>query len=146
MESIPRLLVVDACILFSFFKLDSVRRQVIKELPRRGCRLISPDFVLEELSRDKERIKRFSELNELRFAFLFSLLERKIEPFPEDVYNEFLSDANKISPHGEQTKDDPYFALALAFNSPIWSDESEFKQQNKVKVFNTGELAKLLGL
>jgi len=58
----------------------------------------------------------------------------------------FLSPANKISPHGEQTKDDPYFALALAFNSPIWSDESEFKQQSRVKVFSTKELVELLGL
>ena len=146
MDSVPRLLVVDASILFSFFKTDSVRRQVIKELPRRGCRLVSPDFVLEELSKGRERIKRFSELNELRFAFLLSLLEREIEPFPKEVYERFLSPANEISPHGEHTKDDPYFALALAYNSPIWSDEEAFKQQSRVEVFSTKELAKLLGL
>ena len=53
-------------------------------------------------------------------------------------------EANKISPHGEETKDDPYFALALAFNFPIWSDEGAFRKQSKVKVFTTAELLKLL--
>lgn len=145
-EKLPRILIVDACILFSFFKSDSDRRRVIEELSNLDCRLISPKFVLGELAKKEERIKKFGKINELGFAFLFSLLERKIESFPEEAYKEFLSEGNKISPHGEQTKDDPYFALALAFNSPIWSDESEFKQQNKVKVFNTEELTELLGL
>ncbi len=146
LEKLPRILIVDACILFSFFKKDSDRRMVIEELSNLGCRLISPEFVFEELARNEERTKKFAKINDLEFAFLFSLLERKIESFPEEVYKEFLSEANEISPHGEQVRDDPYFALALAFNSPIWSDESEFKQQSKVKVFNTDELTKLHGL
>ena len=47
----------------------------------------------------------------------------------------------KISPH---SKDVPYFALALAFNAAIWSDEKAFKKQNKVKIFSTEELKKIL--
>lgn len=146
LERLPRILIVDACVLFSFFKSDSVRRRIIEELPNLGCRLISPEFAFRELLSDKEKIMKFGKIDELSFEFLFSLLERKIEPFPEEVYKELLSDASKISPHGEQTKDDPYFALALAFNSPVGSDEFAFKQQNKVKVFSTEDLAKLLGL
>ncbi|RLJ02047.1 MAG: hypothetical protein DRP10_02385 [Candidatus Aenigmatarchaeota archaeon] len=144
-EKLPRTLIVDASILFSFFKKDSARRRIIEELPNLGCRLISPEFALKELLFDKEKIMKYGKINELSFAFLFSLLLRKIDPISEEKYKEFLSEANKISPHGEKIKDDPYFALALAFNCDIWSDESAFKQQSKVKVFNTKELLELLG-
>jgi len=145
LEGLPKILVVDACILFSFFKKDSDRRRVIGELSNTGCRLISPAFVFEELGRNKGRIKKFSRINDLGFAFLYSLLERMIDSFPESVYNEFLPEANRISPHGrESRKDDPYFALALRFNSPIWSDEKEFKKQSRVKVFTTRELVEYL--
>jgi len=145
-ERLPRTLIVDACILFSFFKGDSIRRRLIEEIPNLGCELISPEFAFSELTSDEDKIKKYGKINELSFAFLFSLLLRKVESIPEEEYRGFLSEANKISPHGEQDKDDPYFALALAFNSSVWSDESEFKQQSRVRVFSTRELVELLGL
>ena len=141
----PRLLAVDASILFSFFKKDSSRRYLIEELPNCGCRLISPDFALEELLENKERIMEFAGTKESGFMFLFSLLERKIETSPKSEYEEFLPKAEKISPHGEYThKDDPYFALALSLNSAIWSDEKAFKKQSRVKAFSTHELKEFL--
>ena len=142
MPSLPKELVVDASILFSFFKADSVRRHLIEELLNSECRLISPEYVLSELLLDKEKIKRYSGISELEFSFLFSILEKEIrfKLFPKDSYGSFLPEANKISPHAEGTKDDPYFALALAKNCPIWSDEKAFKKQDKVKVVTTSEL------
>ncbi len=145
-ETIPKILIVDACILFSFFKKDSRRRKLVEELPSFGCRLIMPEFAFGEVLGDKEKTKKYGKIDELAFTYLFSLLEKEMESFPEETYIEFLQAANKLSPHGEQTKDDPYFALALAFNSPIWSDEEGFKKQNKVKIFGTEELAMLLRL
>ncbi len=137
---------VDACILFSFFNKDSARRRLMEELPYFGCRLIMPEVAFGELLRGKERIKKYGKIDELAFTFLFSLLERRIEPFAEESYKEFLPEANRLSPHGEGTKDDPYFALALLFNCPVWSDESAFKRQDKIKVFGTKELTGLFRL
>ena len=145
-EELPKILIVDASILFSFFRKNSTRRKVVEKLSEFGCKLISPEFVFKELSDKRERIKKFGEVNELAFAFLFSLLDRRVESFPEDAYKNFLPEANKISPHGEDTKDDPYFALALSLNCAIWSDEKAFKKQSKVKIFTTSELIKELGL
>ena len=140
-------LIVDASILFSFFKEDSARRRIIEELPNLGCKLFSPEFAFKELISDKEKIMKYGKINELSFAFLFSLLLRKVEPKAEKEYKDLLSEANKISPHSEEVKkDDPYFALALAFNSVIWSDEEEFKQQSKIEIFDTKSLKELLGL
>jgi predicted nucleic acid-binding protein len=146
-EKLPKILVVDASILFSFFKKDSDRRRLIEELPNFGCQLIAPKFVLEELVKEKERIKKFGHINNLAFAFLLSLLDKRVETFPEEAYKEFLAMANKISPHGKPVvKDGPYFALAFAFNSPIWSDEEAFRQQSKIKIFSTKDLIELLAL
>ncbi|MFB6216717.1 MAG: PIN domain-containing protein [Candidatus Aenigmatarchaeota archaeon] len=138
----PRLLIVDANILFSFFKKDSARRRIIKRLSNRGSKLISPDFVMEELLSDKEKIMRFAKINELEFNFLFSLLERKIETFSKSKYEEFISEGKEISPHD---KDVPYFALALSLNSSIWSGEKAFKkEQSQIKALSTRELVELL--
>jgi predicted nucleic acid-binding protein len=37
--------------------------------------------------------------------------------------------------------DDPYFAVALAHDSPIWSDEGAFQEQDTVKTYTTNTLA-----
>ena len=140
-SKIPRLLVVDASILFSFFKEDSARRRLIKELSNRGTELVSPDFAMEELLSDKERIMEFAKINELGFKFLFSLLGRRVKTFARTEYEEFLPEARRVSPHG---RDDPYFALALSLNSAIWSDEQAFGKQPRIKVYSTKELLKLL--
>ncbi|MCG2700527.1 PIN domain-containing protein [Candidatus Parcubacteria bacterium] len=141
--SVPELLILDANILFSFFKSDSSRRYLVEELLNRECKLISPDFVFEELSQNKDKIMKFSKINESEFIFLFLLLKKEIETVSESEYSEFLIKSKEISPH---TKDNPYFALALSVNFPIWSDEEEFKQQSKIEIFDTAKLAKLFGL
>ena len=144
-SKIPRFLVVDASILFSSFNKDSIRRHLIEELPNYGYRLVSPDFALEELLQDKERIMKFARINKLEFMYLFSLLERKIETYPKMEYDNFLLKAGRISPHGKNVhKDDPYFSLALVLNSAIWSDEKAFKKQDIIKIFSTSELIGLL--
>ena len=144
MSNIPNILVVDACILFSFFNSNSERRKIIEKLSLLQCRMISPEFSFEELLNNKEKIKKYSEINELAFSFLLSLLSSKIETISKKIYFDFLLEANSMSPHKKNTKDDPYFALALALNSPIWSDEEAFKLQQKVMVFSSNDLAKIL--
>ncbi|MBI2045523.1 hypothetical protein HYT23_05695 [Candidatus Pacearchaeota archaeon] len=147
MESIPEVLIVDANILFSFFKLESVRRYVMEELLNLDCELISPKFVFEELFKNKQKLMKFSQIDDSEFDFLYSLLEQEIKVAKESEYKEFLLEANKLSPHKEDTKDDSYFALSLAFNkTPIWSDEKAFKQQSEIKVLSTKDLLKLLKL
>jgi predicted nucleic acid-binding protein len=37
-------------------------------------------------------------------------------------------------------KDTHYVALALKLNCPIWSNDTDLKKQNKVKIYNTKEL------
>ncbi|MEK6811466.1 MAG: PIN domain-containing protein [Nanoarchaeota archaeon] len=143
-SKIPSRLIVDASILFSFFKSDSVRRQLIEELLNKGCKLISPSFVIEELSNNNEGILKYSKIDSPTLLFLLCILQKSIETFSEDIYESFLKQANKLFPHGEDTKDDPYFALSLALNkTPIWSDEKAFKKQLEIEIFSTADLLSL---
>ncbi len=136
-------IVVDASILFSFFKKDSARRHILSKLSNLGLESVSPDFAFEELSKNREKIQRYARINELGFTFLFSLLEKEIKTFSKSEYEDFFLSAKDIAPHG---KDVPYFALALKLKCPVWSDEIAFKKQDKIRVFPTHELAKELRL
>jgi len=144
---IPDKLIADASILFSFFKSDSARRQVFKKLLNKGCEVISPEYVLEELLNNKPSIIHFAKIGQFEFSKSFSELKIDLDTFEEKSYSEFFSEANKLSPHGKDTKDDPYFALSLALNkTSIWSDEPGFKEQSEIEILTTDDLMKLLGL
>ena len=135
------LLITDANILFSFFKSDSTRRKIIEKLLNNDCMLIAPSFILEELSKEKEKIIKFAKIDESDFRYLFSLLLQNIKTIPKEEYANFIDLAKKLSPH---EKDAPYFALALSNNCSIWSDELEFKKQSQIKIFSTKDLFELL--
>jgi predicted nucleic acid-binding protein len=138
---LPKSLVVDANILFSFFNKSSARRKIMLDVLNNGCRLQSPDFVIDELSKNKERILKFSRISGSAFDEMLAELHSAIETVPSVEYIGFLCKARDLSPHA---KDDAYFALALFSNNPIWSDEVEFKKQKSVIVFTTNELFSML--
>lgn len=137
---VPSALVVDANVLFSFFQADAGRRRLIHRLDTDGCQLLSPDYVLTELTRDRDRIIRFANISETEFVFLLALLERTVQTVDEDQYRSALVEANELSPHD---KDTPYFGLALDANVPIWSDEKAFQEQDTVMVYTTDRLFSL---
>lgn len=135
-------LVVDANILFSFFKKDSFNRDLIRKSTDAGYVLASPDFVLTELIKDEKHISEYCEIGKLKFKFLLLLLESKIEILSQSEYEGYISKAGELAPH---PKDMPYFALALKLSCPIWSNEKAFKQQSEVKVYDTKEIKELFG-
>ncbi len=136
-------LVIDAAILFSFFKPDSFTRTLFKQLYINKVRLFAPDFLLEELLSIKDDICEYSGITSEDFTTSYILLTEVIEVVQKSEYKEFIPDAFELLP--KHPKDAPYFALALKLHSPIWSNERRFKQQSRVKVFRTHELKKLFG-
>jgi len=69
-------------------------------------------------------IKDDSLTGKIIFSDRFSLF------FPEDG----LIELNKYEPYIS------YIALALKLNCPIWSNDTDLKQQDRIKVYNTKEL------
>ena len=71
-----------------------------------------------------------------------SFIKEKIKLIPSgDISLDVKSKAKILSPH---TKDEAYFAVALAFNAMIWSEEKSFIKQSGVKICNTSELVRLI--
>jgi predicted nucleic acid-binding protein len=85
---------------------------------------------------------KFARLNEKEFEQFINDLDKFVKVIPMSIYEQFLDEANKISPH---KKDAPLFALSLAFNkAPIWSRDLRLRRQKFVKVLSDKEVEESL--
>lgn len=136
-------LVVDAAIIFSFFKPESYTRSMFKSLYTARAKLYAPDYLMEELFGLKDRIIAHSKISVEEFTMTYILLSQVIVVVPIAEYSNHMPQALKALPGHE--KDAQYFALAAKLDCAIWSNEKRFKTQDKVKVYSTQELKKLFG-
>lgn len=135
-------LVVDANILFAALIKKGWTFNFIRLLSKKGFKLYSPAYILDETNDRMDRLTRFSGLNKAEIEFLVGILFRRIEVVPERRYAKSVKKAQELLPgHPE---DVPYFALALSLDCAIWSNEKRFKQQSRVKVVSTDELKSLI--
>ncbi len=135
---LPSSLIVDANILFSFFKKDSTRKFILNKLLKKGVTINIPYLVFLELSNNKDKIIKYSHISSTDFIMLLSILNKRLNIFSEEDFSEYLKEALKIVP---DKKDIEYFALSLSLNNcPIWSDEKSFLKQKEIKIFSTKEL------
>lgn len=118
--------------VFSVFLVNKLRNKL---------EFVAPEFLLYEIGKHLDEIVERSKLPSDELAKVFKFIKEEVEFIPFDEFNKFAGEAEQISPH---SKDMQYFALALASNAAIWSDEEAFKRQSKVRVFNTDEVIALL--
>src|SRR3989338_8893707 len=102
--------------------------------------LISPEYLFFEIGKHLDEILERSKLSPEELAKVFKFIKEEVDFFPFKEFNMFGDAAGKLAPHD---KDMQYFALALASEGAIWSDEAAFKKQSKVKVVNTEEVISL---
>lgn len=134
------LLVVDAEVIFAALIARGFTLQIIKVLVENEVELISPEYVFEEINNRKRKITKLSGLSEVELHFLLSVIFEKIKVISKDEYLQHLEEAEKLAPH---KRDAPYFALAIAKNAGIWSNEKSFRKQSDVRIFSTTELKML---
>ncbi len=133
------LLVVDANALFSaLVASQGVTRTLFSSL---DLEFISPEFIEKELEKYFSELVVKSKSSERDVRIALSLLLARIKILPLVEYESFIDKANKISP---DPKDSEYFAVALAFNCPLWSNDKRLKEQGAVKVLSTSELLQFL--
>jgi len=130
-------LVVDANILFAALIKDGFGYSL---LFNGKFQLFTPEYVFTEFEKHKEEILEKTERTTEELYKLLEVLKRRINIIPLEELTEFVEKAEKISP---DPGDMVYFALALKFNCPIWSNDKKLKQQDKVLVYHTHELAEL---
>ncbi len=137
-------LVVDANVLFSFFKKDSTPRELILDPDMKyGLKLFSAELVLKEIGKHKNDVCKRFKLAAEDFNIMFSSLRLFVNIVKDDSFTTFIPEAiSHIEPH---TKDVAYVALALSLKAThadvgIWSNDSLLKKQPAAKVFSTSEL------
>ncbi|MEK6887711.1 MAG: PIN domain-containing protein [Candidatus Aenigmatarchaeota archaeon] len=135
-------LVVDANVLFSFFKSESTVRDIIIDPESKfGLMLYAPELMLSELDKHKSEICVKARISEEGYELSRNVLETFVKSMPNEFWQDCKEDASKLLP--EHPKDTPYFALALKLGCAIWSNEKKLKWQSVVKIFSTKELLEL---
>ena len=130
-------LILDNNILFSLMKPDSTNSQLFNLM---NCEFIAPKFILKEFRKYREECVKKSGLTTERFLLREKEINSKIEFIEFKEFKKFLEEAIKISPDED---DAPYFALALKMNIPLWSNDAELKQQDKIQVLSTRDLIEI---
>lgn len=131
-------LVLDSNIIFSALIKKSLTRDIILS---DFFELYAPEYIFNEITKHKELLLKKSKLDRADFDALLLLLQKQIHLVTKDKYNEKMATAEDILGNIDIT-DSPFLALALALSCSIWSNDGHFKQQDKVVVYTTKDMAK----
>ena len=129
-------LVVDANIVISALISDSKTRELIVTLEPS---LVTPAVVYDEVEKYEALIVEKSGMDVDRVRQFLELLFGHIETVPVSDFYQHIEQAD--SAIGETDPDDVlYVACALGCDASIWSDDSDFDEQDFVPVFTTSEV------
>ncbi|MFX0139695.1 MAG: PIN domain-containing protein [Candidatus Hodarchaeota archaeon] len=128
---------MDANILFAAL----IKKSTTADLIITGnINLYAPEFLLDEFKKYEKTILNKTYRTEKEFKRFLDLLKRKITFIPYKKIIKFLDQGKKISP---DPKDAIYFALALAINAKIWSNDKRLKtKQKQIEVLTTADILK----
>lgn len=132
------ILVIDANILFSALIKNSLTAELIFE---EDIMLSTPEFVIEEFLKYEDLILKKTSRTREEFIQIMHVLKDVITVVPKEEYSLFIREAEKFSP---DEKDIMYLALALKLKCAVWSNDKRLKKQDKVKVYSTEELVKII--
>jgi predicted nucleic acid-binding protein len=103
--------------------------------------LSSPARLVEEMEKHREEIQLKSWLDDAEFEKAVELVLSSLAIVHRAAYSGYDLKAQEIAPD----KDDaPFFALALQKECAIWTNEKRLKKQDKIKIYDTAELCRLL--
>ena len=131
-------LVLDANILFAALIKKSITTEL---LFNPALELYSCDYIIEEFFKYEELLNKKCHHSRENFIQILHSLKSVINVVKEEEYSDFISSATKITP---DENDRMYFALSLKLKCPIWSNDKRLKNQDKVKIYSTGEIINIL--
>ena len=129
-------LVIDANVVISALIADSKTRELIVSLEPD---LITPAFVHEEIKNYEDLIVEKSGMNPDRVAQFIELLFQYIEVVSAEDFYPAIESADEAI--GDTDPDDVlYLACAIACDAAIWSDDSDFDEQDVVETYSTSNV------
>jgi predicted nucleic acid-binding protein len=127
-------LIVDANILFAALIKEGVTAKLMF-VDR--LHLYAPEFLLEEFEKYRKEILKKTHRSSENFEIVLSEISARIHLVPKNEFNKMINVAEEISP---DINDSIYFALALKFGMPIWSNETRLKKQSTIRIYSTSDL------
>ncbi len=131
---------IDANIIFACLIKDSDTRKLFFS-PE--VELYAPTFMLVELKKYFPVIKKKSGLNDHDFSDLVTRILVQIDIINDAELKPFIPAASSLI---NDKKDWLYLACALYKNTSIWSNDKEFKNQNRIKILTTLEMIDKFGI
>ncbi len=131
-------LVVDANALFSALIKDSISSELLLSDELEIC---APDFILEELEKHRPALLSKTHRSNEDFEELLWAFKESVKFLDSRDLSGFLDDAKRLSP---DPNDAAYFAAAIALGAAIWSNDKALKKQDKIRVYTTDELLRML--
>ena len=129
-------LVVDANVIISALIADSKTRELMVTLEPD---LLTPEVVHDEIGTYEILIVEKSGMSSDRVQQFIDLLFRYIETVPANEFYPHISEADEAI--GDTDPDDVlYLACALARDAGVWSDDTDFDEQDLVPVYTTSEV------
>ena len=129
-------LVIDANVVISALIADSKTRELIVTLEPD---LLTPAFVHDEIENYEELIVEKSGMAPDRVAQFIDLLFQHIDIVPADDFYPAIEKADEAI--GDTDPDDVlYLACAIATDAAIWSDDSDFEEQDLVQMYSTNDV------
>ena len=129
-------LVIDAHVVISALIADSKTRELIVTLEPE---LLTPAFVYDEIDNYEELIVEKYEMEPDRVTQFIDLLFQYIEVVPAGEFYPVIDRAEEAI--GDTDSDDVlYLACAIACDAAIWSDDSDFDEQNLVDRYSTSDV------
>ena len=132
-------LVIDANVVISALIADSKTRELVVTLEPD---LLTPAFVHDEVQNYEDLIVEKSGMEPERVTQFIDLLFQYIDVVPASEFYPAIESADEAI--GDTDPDDVlYLACAIACDAAIWSDDSDFEEQNMVETYSTSDLIDL---
>jgi predicted nucleic acid-binding protein len=131
-------IVVDANVIFAALIKDSFSYSLLFS---DRFHLFTPEYVFTEFEEHKDEILKKTERSAEDFSRVIEILKRRIAIIPLEELVPYAEEAESLTPDPD---DMAYFALALRLGCAIWSNDKKLKSQDKVTIYHTAELARLL--
>lgn len=133
-------IVVDTNILLSALIKDSITRKIIVES---GWNFYYPEMSFHEIRKYKNLVLRKSKMSEDEYNKLLDLLLKHINIVPDERIINNLEEAKGVISHIDPD-DVVFIAVGLGISdSIIWSDDSDFDKQDKIKTLKSGAITEL---
>ncbi len=134
-------LIIDTNILISSLLKNSTTREL---LLNESFEFYLPEMVMIELKKYLSYIIQKSGLTEKEIKKILNTLLENLKLVPLDEYEDKMGEAMKIMSKIDE-KDAQFIAVALSIkNDGIWSNDKHFEKQEKIQVFKTIDIIKLI--